>query len=239
MKNILICIFFAVVLGDRQRRQREGEERDITAEEIEEITDDQTIEDNEDELARKAMMEEWDIHMTDFVPDDMLTVLLNPREEMSLHEDAPEDSIYIRGAYFVSSSPGTERSERLIDFFVLDPNYAVIYSRRRHEEGIFRFNTTLQGQYTFVFSNMKDRQNDKKVTLAIHPGYETKDDEKKDIEKENKEMAEAAGVDEGEIDNLAKAIRKLLKSVKNLMTESKMSMIRQDAHNKAVNYNQK
>ena len=28
------------------------------------------------------MMEEWDAHMSDFVPDDMLTVELQPREEI-------------------------------------------------------------------------------------------------------------------------------------------------------------
>jgi hypothetical protein len=67
----------------------------------------------------------------------------------------------MRGAYFVNAAPGTEKSERLIDFFVLDPNYSVIFSRRKHEEGIFRFNTSLPGQYTFVFSNMKDRVNKK------------------------------------------------------------------------------
>ena len=27
-------------------------------------------------------MEEWDKHMNDFVPDDMLTIELGPREEM-------------------------------------------------------------------------------------------------------------------------------------------------------------
>lgn len=90
----------------------------------------------------------------------------------SLHEDAPDESIYIRGAYFVNAAPGTEKEDRMIDFFVLDPNYQVIYSRRRHEEGIFRFNSTMAGQYSFVFSNMKDKQNGKQVTLAIHPGKE-------------------------------------------------------------------
>jgi hypothetical protein len=34
------------------------------------------------------MMLEWDTHMSDFVPDDMLTIQLNPREEISLHEMA-------------------------------------------------------------------------------------------------------------------------------------------------------
>lgn len=69
------------------------------------------------------MMEEWDEHMSDFVPDDMLTVELQAREEISLHEDAPKDSIYIRGAYFVNAAPGTEKGDRLIDFFILDANY--------------------------------------------------------------------------------------------------------------------
>ena len=137
------------------------------------MSDDRDIKDDPDELEKKAMMEEWDRHMTDFVPDDMLTVELQPREEMSLHEEAPEDSIYMRGAYFVNAPPGTEKTDRLIDFFVLDPNYQVIYSRRKQEEGLFRFNSSMPGQYTFVFSNMKDRVNPKSVTLAIHPGYET------------------------------------------------------------------
>tara|TARA_B110000285_G_C14927673_1_gene515830 strand:+ start:281 stop:511 length:231 start_codon:yes stop_codon:yes gene_type:complete len=76
-----------------------------------------------------------------------------------LNELAPAESIYMRGAYFVNAPPGTANEDKLIDFFVLDPNYQVIFSRRKHEEGIIRFNTTMAGQYTFVFSNMKDRKN--------------------------------------------------------------------------------
>lgn len=70
------------VFAQRQRRKRREEERDITASEVEEITDDATIEDDPDELEKKAMMEEWDEHMSDFVPDDMLTVELQAREEI-------------------------------------------------------------------------------------------------------------------------------------------------------------
>ena len=69
------------VQAARQRRKRE-ESRDISASEVEEITDDKTIEDTPDELADKQMMEEWDAHMSDFVPDDMLTVELSPRQEI-------------------------------------------------------------------------------------------------------------------------------------------------------------
>ena len=126
----------------------------------------------------------------------------------------------------MNADAGTKKEDRLIDFFVLDPNYQVIYSRRRHEEGIFRFNTTMAGSYSFVFSNMKDRVNTKQVTLAIHPGYDTEQKELDKIDKENKEMAKAAGVDEGEIKELNSAIRKVFRNVKNLMTEAKMSMIR-------------
>jgi len=87
---------------------------------------------------------------------------------------------------------------------------------------------------------MKDRVNPKQVTLAIHPGYEKSDEEEsKSFEKEDTEMAKAAGVEVDEIRKLNSAIRKVYKSVKNLMTEAKMSMIRQDAHNKAVDYNSK
>ena len=106
----------------------------------------------------------------------------------------------MRGAFFVNVEASTPKQDRLIDFFVLDPNYQVIYSKRKHEEGIFRFNTTMKGQYTFVFSNMKDRVNKKKVTLAIHPGFTESEEltkvEQKEIEKENKEMAKAANVPE-------------------------------------------
>ena len=63
-----------------------------------------------------------------------------------------EQPIYIRGAYFVSQSTGRNKN---VDFFVLDPNNKVVYSRRKAEEGIFRFNTTMAGTYKFVISNMK------------------------------------------------------------------------------------
>lgn len=46
------------------------------------MADDKTIEDDPDELAKKAMMEEWDQYMADFVPNDMLSVQLPPREEI-------------------------------------------------------------------------------------------------------------------------------------------------------------
>ena len=135
----------------------------------------------------------------------------------------------MRGAYFVNAKT-SNKQEKLIDFFVLDPNYQVVYARRNHEEGIFRFNTTMAGQYSFVFSNMKDRVNKKDVTIAIQPGYskeevKTKTEERQEQE-EAEEMAKAAGVGVEEIQQLNSLTRKVLKSSKNLLTEAKMSMIR-------------
>lgn len=60
--------------------------------------------------------------------------------------------VYIRGAYFAGSS---SEKKPIIDVFILDPNRKVIFSRRRMQEGIFRFNATVPGTYSFIFSNLK------------------------------------------------------------------------------------
>jgi hypothetical protein len=60
--------------------------------------------------------------------------------------------MYIRGAYFVGTST---TSNKLIDFFIVNPANKVIFSKRKAEEGIFRFNTTMPGRYSFIFSNVK------------------------------------------------------------------------------------
>ena len=137
-----------------------------------------------------------------------------------MHEDAPAESVYIRGAYFVNAPPGTPKKDKVIDFFVLDPSYKVVYSRRKHDEGIFRFNTTKMGQYTFVFSNMKDKVNEKTVTVAIHPGRDIEDVKTEtQIAKElaeDEEMAKAAGVDVSEIQHLESMLKKMSKQAKNL-----------------------
>lgn len=77
-----------IILVDaaRQRRRRDDsspqdQSREISSQEVEELTDDNTIIDDADELAKSEMLQEWDNHMQDFVPDDMLTVDLGPREE--------------------------------------------------------------------------------------------------------------------------------------------------------------
>ena len=70
------------VAAQRQRRRRRDDERDITAEEVDQITDDASIQDNLDDEINKEMMQEWDEHMSDFMPDDMLQVQLDPKTEI-------------------------------------------------------------------------------------------------------------------------------------------------------------
>lgn len=121
---MLVTLMLVIVSAERQRRQRRDEERELTQEEVLEIVDDTTIpDDNEEEIARRELNDEWDQHMSDFVPEDMLSVELEAGKEVSLHEDSPDENIMMRGAYFTTSPPGTAKEDKLIDFFVLDPNY--------------------------------------------------------------------------------------------------------------------
>lgn len=126
----------------------------------------------------KKLMQEWEQHMHDFVPEDISTIIVDPRKEVvstykhvsiyvaqTFYEDIGTESIYIRGAYFVGHS---STSNKLIDFFIVNPKNKVIFSKRKSEEGIFRFNTTMAGRYSFIFSNIKDRKSIKDVTIAIH-----------------------------------------------------------------------
>ena len=84
----------------------------------------------------------------------------------------------------------------------------------------------MPGQYSFVFSNMNDKITRKSVTVALHPGYDVSAEELEKANKEVKEMAQAAGVDELEIKTLNNAVKDMTKKIKNLFTEAKMSMIR-------------
>lgn len=49
----------------------------------------------------------------------------------------------------------------------------------------------MKGQYSFVFSNMKDKVNIKSVTLAIHPGKEEEEPEK-DFRENNADVKDMA-----------------------------------------------
>ena len=39
--------------------------------------------------------------MSDFVPEDINTVIIEPRSEVTFYEDVGNEPIYVRGAYFI------------------------------------------------------------------------------------------------------------------------------------------
>ena len=57
---------------------------------------------------------------------------------------------YVRGAYFVSSD---EKGK--IDFYVMDPKNKTIQVRLDKREGLFYFNATKKGVYSFIFWSNK------------------------------------------------------------------------------------
>eukprot|EP00347_Sterkiella_histriomuscorum_P017556 403348884 len=218
-------------------------DRGVTPDQIEQIAADATLKDN-NSVEDAQLMKEWEQYMHDFVPEDMTTIVIEPKQEVSFYEDVGQDSIYIRGAYFVGQSNG---KNKFIDFFVLDPNNKVVFSRRKAEEGIFRFNTTIPGTYTFVFSNMKDRRGTKDVTLAIHtPGNdelnELLDGTKESLDNQPLSDSEQALIQEGVVeDDDIRSIRQYLKTIfsdlRHISMEAKFSSYRQYTHNDAVEDN--
>jgi len=67
----------------------------------------------------------------------------------------------------------------------------------------------MAGQYTFAFSNMKDKVNNKEVTVAIHPGYEEDSKPLKaddSLTREFKAMAADSGVEMEELTKLNELI---------------------------------
>lgn len=90
-------------------------------------------------------------------------------------------------------------TNKLIDFFVVNPKNKVIFSKRKAEEGIFRFNTSMPGRYSFIFSNIKDRKSVKDVTVAIHTPGES--NEELEQERQEEKMVESLKADTLSIDS--------------------------------------
>jgi len=152
--------------------------------------------------------------------------------------------MYIRGAYFVGTS---STSNKLIDFFIVNPANKVIFSKRKAEEGIFRFNTTMPGRYSFIFSNVKvcqcpnifqDRKSLKDVTIAIHtPGTNLEEVEQDRIEEQQMIAAAEDQVQIDDVLSIKQALQAIYKDVRGLAGEAKMSLIRQDGVNQMIEDN--
>lgn len=208
------------------------------------IIDTVTVEDDI-KLKNDEIYKLWETNMHDFVPEDLTNFVIDENSAAVLYENIGHLSpMLIKGAYYVhggaSASP--------INVFVQDPDKNIIYKRSGEIQGIILFNTTIPGEYSFIFSNLDDNL-EKVATLAIHT-YEDKldpiqydindkgdtvvknDPRRKEREEDLKEELELAG--DEEIANVRNLLRLMQTHSKQIQTEAKMSLLRQDSHNEDV-----
>jgi hypothetical protein len=126
-------------------------------------------------------------------------------------------------------------SNKLIDFFIVNPKNKVIFSKRKSEEGIFRFNTTMAGRYSFIFSNIKDRKSVKDVTIAIHTPENDEGDQIfdraeeamiNDMKQKNDGSSEEQAILDKEVEDLRYKIREIYHEVRSVSSEARMMTIR-------------
>lgn len=113
----------------------------------------------------------WEKNMHDFVPEDLTNFIIEPSSATVLYEDIGHtEPTLVKGAYYVHGG----KDAKWINVFVQDANKAIIYKRTQEIQGIILFNTTVPGQYAFIFSNLDD-STQKTATLALHT-FEEKDE---------------------------------------------------------------
>jgi len=207
----------------------------------------------------EILLKEWETHMGDFVPEDMLNILLESRDQISIFTDIEVASTDVRAAYYVSG--GTKKET--VDIFVHDPYGDRIVAQRGKNQGIIRFSTAKYGPgtYEFVISNTRDRVDGKPITFALHSGQDDVHDEfgehiLKDSpewqqhisESDPNKYAEIFGggkveepydelhsyADEEDLKSLNTIMGKSIKSVRKLVQETKMSLTRQTDRNQEL-----
>lgn len=121
--------------------------------------------DNENQTA--TLMEEWEKHMQNFIPDMLVTFSLGARSDEYFYEAIESDGVFLRGGFFV----GGEEGDSAVDFSITDPDGNLIYKKSR-SEGLFYFTAKKKGTYSFILSNHRWMES-KTVTFAIGRGVET------------------------------------------------------------------
>ena len=156
-------------------------------------------------------MREWEEHMHDFEPSDLLTITVPSRTEEVFYEQVEEVPSKIRGAFYIGSG-----EKKKMDFWIVKPSEEAIFVRQDKNEGIFYFLAEERGLYSFVFSNKRYWET-KDVTFAIHFGNHSESH----IEAEH-------------LDPISESLHLAESSLKDLDTELKFSAGRQEAHNRSV-----
>ena len=203
----------------------------------------------------------WSEHMHDFVPEDMMNVIVESKTTEALFEYiSHENPTTIKGAFYVLN--GNE--DKTLDCVIYDPQRNILYKRRGSAQGIFIFDTTVAGEYAIIFVNSKGAE-DMTVTLALHT-YEEKEEEiqweinddgkrsvvnpdadqakidvKTPVQFDAEELlggAENLAATEDEVKSVKSQLRDIEKSVKQIQSEAKLSMMRQNGHNEDLLENQ-
>lgn len=162
----------------------------------------------EDESAK--LMKEWEEHMKDFVPADMISFELSPRGEDEFFEEIDTIPSFVRGAWFVSSGEAND-----IDFTILDPLKNIIFKRKNKREAIFYFDAKRKGIYSFLFKNNKMLEK-RTITFALHCGNSTSEV----LTKEH-------------LGPIETEILEVSKSVKDFQLDMQFAQLRQESHSKS------
>ena len=105
---------------------------------------------------------------------------------------------------------------KLIDFWVIDPSNKISNNIKGKNEGIFSFDALQKGVYQFVFSNSGYWES-KDLTFAVHLGNNTDENASKE-----------------QLDPFENNLNDALHDIKNLYSEVKFQVGRQDSHNSTV-----
>ena len=210
-----------------------------------------TPDDNQDGyLSDDEINKIWQEHMHDFVPEDMINAVVEKKTSEALFETISHvEPTTIKGAYYVYGG----NKDKTVSCIVYDPNREVVYKRKGSAQGIIIFETTVPGEYSFIFNNNKAGE-DLVVTLALHTFEQIAEPVKYDITESGQrfEVTEKTSDDvktdiigeenlaatEQEISIVRTMLREIHNDAKKLQNEAKMSLTRQKGHNKDLLENQ-
>ena len=182
--------------------------------------------------------------MHDFVPEDMTNIIITKKTTEALFEQIGHtETTKVKGAYYVLGG----NKEKTVSMMVYGPNREILYKRHGSAQGIILFDTVGPGEYAFIISNNKAGM-DLTVTLALHT-YEEKEEEiKYDIDDQGRRFEvnsnkaansaeevlggeENLAATESEVGSVRSMLREIQVHAKQIQSEAKMSMMRQNGHN--------
>jgi len=163
----------------------------------------------EDEESR--LMKEWETHMKDFVPADMMTFDLPARSEEEFFETIDVIPSKVRGAWFIASGEKPD-----VELTIKDPFGESLIHQKNKKEDIFYFDAKSKGTFSFKFKNNKMLRNHV-ITFALHCGNST----------EELLLSE-------HLSPLEEEIMGVQKSVKDFQVDQQFAALRQESHYKTL-----